>query len=339
MAACPDCGTENQSTSKFCKSCGTRMGELSPPRTADPRKCPGCSAPVPPDGRFCKQCGNALNGTPESAQNAALPTVGDAEPAVPTKAIPSDTHPEPERVAQPQSLPDAAPGTVGQTGGRGESPGQGAPVAEPIAATEPAVTAQEEEPGKPTPYLMAGVALVLAAVAGGGYFFLKGGAAPAPVESASHTNAPVQTPAPAAASVASVPAPVAEEKAMVAVSPSVNPDKPAPSVAPATVQAPASANPAGVEPRARPESRPSSSRTADKAPEPARRTPQMELADKTGALLARAESYLATQQYDKAVATGENALLLDPDNAAAKALIRRAKARQLDALRSGTSLD
>jgi tetratricopeptide (TPR) repeat protein len=75
---------------------------------------------------------------------------------------------------------------------------------------------------------------------------------------------------------------------------------------------------------------------ASSAPQP---TPQNALTEKVAALLAKAESYISSQQYDKAIATGENALILDPDNSPAKALIRRAKAKQLEALKTGTSLE
>jgi tetratricopeptide (TPR) repeat protein len=67
--------------------------------------------------------------------------------------------------------------------------------------------------------------------------------------------------------------------------------------------------------------------------------PQNALTEKVAALLAKAETYISNHQYDKAIATGENALVLDPDNASAKALIRRAKAKQLDVLKTGTSLE
>jgi len=47
---CPNCGTKNAATQRFCGSCGT---SLSP-------ACPSCGEPNPPDFRFCGKCGAPL---------------------------------------------------------------------------------------------------------------------------------------------------------------------------------------------------------------------------------------------------------------------------------------
>lgn len=63
------------------------------------------------------------------------------------------------------------------------------------------------------------------------------------------------------------------------------------------------------------------------------------MASKVKSLLGKADGYIATRQYDKAMAMGESALELDPSSAAAKAMISKAKARQMEALKSGSSID
>jgi hypothetical protein len=56
-------------------------------------------------------------------------------------------------------------------------------------------------------------------------------------------------------------------------------------------------------------------------------------------LLRRANGDLSRGQYDKAIATAESVLMLDPGNGQAKALVARAKARQMEALRNSSSLE
>lgn len=61
--------------------------------------------------------------------------------------------------------------------------------------------------------------------------------------------------------------------------------------------------------------------------------------DKNLLLLERAERYLAMAQFDKAIATAGSVLELEPGNRAARALLDKAKARQMDALRAGSSIE
>ncbi|KAG0188745.1 hypothetical protein DFQ28_004398 [Apophysomyces sp. BC1034] len=56
-------------------------------------------------------------------------------------------------------------------------------------------------------------------------------------------------------------------------------------------------------------------------------------------LLKRAERDLALGRYDKAIATADSVLELEPGNRQAKALVRKAKAKQIDALRNNSSLE
>lgn len=56
-------------------------------------------------------------------------------------------------------------------------------------------------------------------------------------------------------------------------------------------------------------------------------------------LLRRANGDLSCGQYDKAIATAESVLMLDPGNGQAKGLVARAKAQQMEALRNSSSLE
>ncbi|KDP83240.1 hypothetical protein CF70_026595 [Cupriavidus sp. SK-3] len=56
-------------------------------------------------------------------------------------------------------------------------------------------------------------------------------------------------------------------------------------------------------------------------------------------LLRKAKGHVAKGQYDKAIATGESVLAIDAGNRAAKTLISNAKSKQMEALRSNTSLE
>ncbi len=64
---CANCGTENLSTAKFCKGCGTALA----------RTCPRCGASPPIDARFCDECGSALG---------AVSTGGPVAPGIPNAA-------------------------------------------------------------------------------------------------------------------------------------------------------------------------------------------------------------------------------------------------------------
>jgi cytochrome c-type biogenesis protein CcmH/NrfG len=63
------------------------------------------------------------------------------------------------------------------------------------------------------------------------------------------------------------------------------------------------------------------------------------LTQKITALLAKAEGYIGTQQFDKAIATAESVLELDPGNASAAATIKRAKTKQMELLKSGSTVE
>ena len=49
---CPNCGTDNPPSAKFCGECGSPLA----------RACPSCGTAAPPKARFCLECGTALSG-------------------------------------------------------------------------------------------------------------------------------------------------------------------------------------------------------------------------------------------------------------------------------------
>lgn len=56
---CPHCGAGVMATAKFCRSCGTALGErqeaaVEPPVTP---RCPHCSSEITSTARFCRHCG------------------------------------------------------------------------------------------------------------------------------------------------------------------------------------------------------------------------------------------------------------------------------------------
>ena len=61
--SCPHCKTAALSNAKFCRQCGSRVGN----------NCPACSASNPPESKFCGECGKALVNafTPDAPQQSA----------------------------------------------------------------------------------------------------------------------------------------------------------------------------------------------------------------------------------------------------------------------------
>lgn len=55
---CPKCHAENPAGSKFCSSCGKKLGK-DEARKGD-HICPKCSHPNPPGAKFCSNCGNRM---------------------------------------------------------------------------------------------------------------------------------------------------------------------------------------------------------------------------------------------------------------------------------------
>src|SRR5215472_4295416 len=66
MMLCPNCGTDNPETAKFCIECAS-------PFT---RRCPSCGTENPPRAKFCAQCATNLSGR----ASPASPTVPQIQP-------------------------------------------------------------------------------------------------------------------------------------------------------------------------------------------------------------------------------------------------------------------
>ena len=58
LIKCPTCGMENDSGTKFCGSCGTKLSELKNPS----RKCVNCGTQVAENIKFCPDCGQKMEG-------------------------------------------------------------------------------------------------------------------------------------------------------------------------------------------------------------------------------------------------------------------------------------
>ncbi|MGH2449357.1 MAG: AAA family ATPase [Chloroflexota bacterium] len=85
--ACPSCGQENATGSKFCNDCGGRL----------PTACAGCGAENPPGSKFCSECGTQLL-TAVNAGTAPATKASDHPPATTTVAAPEP--PAPSAVGQ-----------------------------------------------------------------------------------------------------------------------------------------------------------------------------------------------------------------------------------------------
>jgi membrane protease subunit (stomatin/prohibitin family) len=60
MILCAKCSAQNPATSKFCNSCGAKLGPATTP-------CPKCAQEVPEGTKFCPNCGTAMAATKKCA--------------------------------------------------------------------------------------------------------------------------------------------------------------------------------------------------------------------------------------------------------------------------------
>jgi len=68
MILCAKCNAQNPATSKFCNSCGAKLGPATVP-------CPKCAQDVPEGTKFCPNCGTAMAATKKCAAcNADAPS-------------------------------------------------------------------------------------------------------------------------------------------------------------------------------------------------------------------------------------------------------------------------
>ncbi|MCY0856308.1 hypothetical protein [Cupriavidus sp. D39] len=254
--------------------------------------------------------------TPDADQ---LPVVEPAETIVAQEV-------EPEHIPQPIA---PKPGNI-ETPAQVSRPtvGQGTNTSTSQSATAPA-------PRQSSKVLIAAGIAAVVAVAGGGLFWWYSGKQPTPpVDQATQVQAsqPASPPETTMATQPSEPAqPVQPPE------PPTQPAQPEPSAPVAATLPPA--------PAPAPEP-PSLATTAPALPtpmppaKPAKPVAQIDpMEAKVDELLRKAKGHIAKGQYDKAIATAESVLAIDAGNRAAKTLISNAKSRQMEALRSNTSLE
>jgi hypothetical protein len=336
MASCGNCGTENKENVKFCKACGTLMAAS----VAVPVACHSCAAPLLPGAKFCKKCGTAVVSPLPAAVQAPVAPV---EVEAPAKIAIAEPDPTPMTVSPAADLdavkstdPVVADISVAKTPSIDTSANSEVPMAP--TSSQPLI---EPTPKKSHHAIVIGIALmvVLAGAAGYWWFAKK----PISAESmaadespkAGGTSTAVPAGAPSMSSTpdsgpvapAPLPAPVASatvQPQQSAVVPQPATTVPMPSSRVASTQSAISKPVAAVAPRA---VQPTSPAVPDA------------MARNVLTLLSKADGYIGNHQYDKAIATAESVLELDPGNRAAASMINKAKARQLDALKSGSTLD
>ena len=305
--ACPQCGHECSATASFCPKCGYRFGEAplqqAPPPPSNP--CPQCNNACVEAAKFCPKCGHQFGSAPFGA-------IPDQEEPAPLKPI----------VVEPPLVQPK--------------------VEQSRAAVPPAKVAKAQQPASGdiersrTPLIATIVGVALAALIGGGGYYWKFMRAPAtpPIAAPSVPElAPASTETPPPVQMAA-PAEVPIEEG--------SPDEPEqaslpPPTMPPTMETtavPSEPPPAVFAPQ--PESSlpvaagaPSASKVSSA---PAGLPPEMAPRIKT--MLNQGRSYFARKQYDKAIATAEGVLLIDPGNTDARRLVNDANAGQQTALKS-----
>lgn len=265
----------------------------------------------------------------EPAQLEA-PLVRDVTPDA---ALPQGTEPT-EAIATRQVEPEHVPQPVGPKHPKYEAPAQPAspPAVEQGTNTSTSRGTTEPAPRQPPKALIAAGIVTAVAVAGGGLFWWYSGKQPTPpVDQATQVQAsqPASPPETTVATLPSEPAqPIQPQEPAAQPEPSAPvaatlPPAPAPAPEPAPLASTAPAVPTPTPPA--------------KPAKPVVRVDPMDA--KIDELLRKAKGHVAKGQYDKAIATGESVLAIDAGNRAAKALISNAKSRQMEALRSNTSLE
>lgn len=342
MILCTSCNTENQDSAKFCKKCGTGLVKQV---TGHP--CSGCGAQLQPGAKFCKSCGKPTASVPVATPEVPAAVEALAAPEAPAPIeVPvvaeAPTAPEP---SLPQTAPVEPPPEIGIVRGTSEVPVAADTTLPPSHLPKPTDTASadtdakqpapkaaaadgERDNGKQLKMIIAGAVAVV--LIGGGLFWWQSTSRPAAAlddaatQPTQEANTALPPPVPEAA-------PPTRPSEPAVPSASIAPAAPPAETAPATTttSAPVTASSVPVVPA--PDHKAKVQATKDK--------PDAQLSGTINALLKNAESYLAANQYDKAIATAESVLAIDATNRTAKALVSKAKARQMDALKSNSSLE
>lgn len=98
---CPRCGTVNQPTARFCKSCGLTLSSVTDPITAPKPAQPPQATPTPPNATVrCPNCGTQNRSTAHFCSNCrasltqpVTPPVGNPPPPAATPPLPSPNAP------------------------------------------------------------------------------------------------------------------------------------------------------------------------------------------------------------------------------------------------------
>lgn len=277
--------------------------------------CTNCSLPLPANAKFCKACGTPV--APQERPSQELAPEPFAKQAVPA----------PEVASQPSS---------------------------PQKQTSPAPQGQSNPPAKSsklTVALISTAAIVVIVGGVAGYVWRSSKAADtvattAPEVAQAQSTTPVDIPAPQPV----VPAP-AQAAPTTTTEPVENkPRVPEVSAPVAMRSQPEIANEVPATPTAKVQALPEKPVHAPKpviaaailpkqAPVPEVTQQANPLTPKVAALLAKADGYISSQQFDKAIATAESVLELDPGNTSATATIKRAKTKQMELLKSGSSIE
>ncbi|RRA22466.1 hypothetical protein DF038_14990 [Burkholderia cepacia] len=258
-------------------------------------------------------------------------------PSAPVKSI------RPESAATPRSIPQTATTNV-DTSAKLKIVAAGVAVA--VACAGGAFWwhgRQASAPATPEPVAASAVPAVTANAASdiAGLDSATASAVVATTPVDTPASAPIDTAAAAAAMTSPASGPAVVTNVTTA---SVPPTPPAPNAPPASVNAqqsspfaklendtPALSAPTAVTEASRNKPRPTVPAHPSTAANPA--------APAIDGLLKRAQGDLSRGQYDKAIATAESVLAIEPGNRPAKTLIAKAKARQMDALRNNSTLE
>jgi len=262
------------------------------------------------------------------------------EPDAPSASAPSM---RPESGAVPRPIPQTAT-TNGDTSAKLKIVAAGVAVA--VACAGGAFWwhgRQASAPAAPEPVAASAVPAVTANAASD--IAGPGSVAASAVVATTPADAPASAPIDTATAAAAMTSPASGPAVVTNVATaSVPATPPAPNAPPASVNAqqsspfaklqddtPAPSTPAAVAEAPRSKPRPTAPVRPSTAASPA--------APAVDGLLKRAQGDLSRGQYDKAVATAESVLAIDPGNRPAKTLIDKAKARQMDALRNNSTLE
>ena len=329
MASCGKCGTDNRETVKFCKSCGTSLAAS----VANQGACISCAAPLQVGAKFCKKCGATV--APASLSGPDFPASSESSQL---RGAPS-----PKSATAPNGSANDAVSVAARFQDTAKAPLQHN--FNPQASTD--VRGSKWVPKSLRLIMTVCMAVLLVLASGGGFLWWNGKkhAGTEMGESGSPVKDGIAT-APVPAYASPPPAPQQDTGSAGVLQ--------APPVSATPVQAQQAtpvAEPAQVVPAApsRKEIRVSATTlAAETKPAPAiahSAAPAMPatvpdaMARKVTTLLAKADGYIGSHQYDKAIATAESALELEPGSTAAAAMVNKAKARQLEALKNGSSLD